>query len=166
MTNDFTIIFIDIDGTLVDDEKNISEETITVLRKLKENGIYIILTSGKPYKSIEAFSKQCFATPYLICSNGAIIKDIEKNIEIFSKELPKEISNHILNCANRHGIFVIATVSGNLVVDKREYGMAPENRDDIILVDSLQEYINSTTFPILKFTVINESKRKLESEMG
>ena len=47
----YKIIFIDIDGTLVDDEKIISEETISVITKLKDMGIYTVLASGKPYRT-------------------------------------------------------------------------------------------------------------------
>lgn len=60
----YKIVFIDIDGTLVDDEKRISTETINLFKELTDKGIHLVLTSGKPYKSIETFSNNVM--PYLI----------------------------------------------------------------------------------------------------
>ena len=35
----YKIIFIDIDGTLVNDEKQVTQRTINTIKKLKEKGI-------------------------------------------------------------------------------------------------------------------------------
>ena len=161
--NKYKIIFIDIDGTLVDDEKIISEATKDVLRKLKDSGIYIVLTSGKPYKSIETFATKCFSTPYLIGSNGAIVKDFIDDLEIFSKKLEKDVATQILKCIKENNLYTMITISGNLISDERDYGMLPENRSEIIIVDSVTDYLKETNNPILKFTVISQDKLKLDS---
>lgn len=54
----YKIIFIDIDGTLVNDEKQVSQRTINTIKRLKEKGIITVLTSGRPYGSIEKYSIQ------------------------------------------------------------------------------------------------------------
>ena len=51
----YKIIFIDIDGTLVNDEKQVTQRTINTIKKLKEKGIITVLTSGRPYGSIDCF---------------------------------------------------------------------------------------------------------------
>lgn len=40
-------IFFDIDGTLCDNNENVPESTVEAIRKLKENGVYIFLCSGR-----------------------------------------------------------------------------------------------------------------------
>lgn len=64
--NNYKIIFIDIDETLMSDDKKVSIENINCIKKLKELGMYAVLTSGRPSCNIEVLSNLCDATPYLI----------------------------------------------------------------------------------------------------
>lgn len=68
MNNEYKIVFIDIDGTLVNDEKIVPEENIKMIQTLKKNGIEVVLASGRPYHSIEKYSTQVGAIPYIIGS--------------------------------------------------------------------------------------------------
>ena len=46
------MIATDIDGTLVDDAKNLSPKTIEVLKKARANGIYVVLCTGRPLSGV------------------------------------------------------------------------------------------------------------------
>ena len=159
--NNYKMIFIDIDGTLVNDEKIISEENISVITKLKEIGIYTVLASGKPYKSIEMFSEKCNAVPYLIGSNGAIVKDFKKDIDIFTKQISYSIANEIHKIIKTNNIYTMVTVDGNLIVEEEKYGMITKNRPEICEVPSIFGYLKSTEKSILKFTIIDGDKEKI-----
>lgn len=161
LENKYKIIFVDIDGTLVDDEKRISEETINIIKNLKENGIFTVLTSGKPYESIRIFSEKCYAVPYLIASNGAIVKDLEKNIDIFNKSIEKDTAIKILNIIKESNIYTMVTISGNLVVDEEKYGVVPKNRPEVIIDKSLQKYFTETDKAIIKFSIIDGDRNKV-----
>lgn len=161
INNTYKIVFIDIDGTLADDEKNISQATVSTIKKLKDIGVYTVLASGKPYKSIEIFSNKCNATPYLIGSNGAIVKDFEKEITIFSKKIELDTAIQILEVIKSYKSYTMVTVSGNLVVEEEKFGMYPPNRPEVIQTDSVLKYLKNTTDPILKFTIIDPDKEKI-----
>ena len=107
----YKMIFIDIDGTLVNDEKQVSQRTIDIIKKLKEKGITTVLTSGRPYKSIEEYSKKCEAMPYLIGSNGAVIRNIEKDEDIFIKSIEKQKVLEILKIIRKHNLYTTITVA-------------------------------------------------------
>lgn len=66
-------IFIDIDGTLRDSNKNLSRNTIEMIRRVGQKGILVVLCSGRPRKYTEDLSRECFASKYIITSNGANI---------------------------------------------------------------------------------------------
>ena len=72
-------IFIDIDGTLRDSNRNLSAKTIETIKKVSEKGILVILCSGRPRKYTEEISRKCFASKYIITSNGGNIYDYEQN---------------------------------------------------------------------------------------
>lgn len=161
LENKYKIVFIDIDGTLVDDEKRISEETVNTIKRLKENNVYTVLTSGKPYESIKLFSEKCYATPYLIGSNGAIVRNFKRNIDIFNKSFEKNTAIKILNMIKECNLYTMVTISGNLVVDEEKYGVVPRNRPEVIIDASLQNYFEETDKPIIKFSIIDGDKNKI-----
>ncbi len=51
------LIAIDCDGTLVGDDYVLHDRTVSVLRSLLKKGHYVILASGRPYRSLEVFVK-------------------------------------------------------------------------------------------------------------
>lgn len=157
----YKIIFIDIDGTLVNDEKQVSKRTINTIKQLKEKGIITVLTSGRPYGSIEKYSIQCDAMPYLIGSNGAITRNVEKNKDIFIKNIEKQKVIEILKIIRKNNLYKTITVSGNIITETQKYGLIPENRPEIIETESLEEYIGEIEKPIIKFSIVDENKEKL-----
>lgn len=52
------LIAIDCDGTLVGDDLVLRERTVFVLRSLLQRGHYVVLASGRPYRSLEPFVKE------------------------------------------------------------------------------------------------------------
>ena len=61
-------IFIDIDGTLRDSNRNLSAKTMETIKKVSEKGILVILCSGRPRKYTEQISREYFASKYIITS--------------------------------------------------------------------------------------------------
>ena len=52
------MVNIDLDGTLLDKEGNVSSRTIETFRKAKEKNIQIVITTGRPLKCAITFSKE------------------------------------------------------------------------------------------------------------
>ena len=71
----YKIIFIDIDGTLRNDRKEITEKTKEAIHKVVEKGIYVVICSGRPGKYVEEISKEALASSYVIGCNGGEIYD-------------------------------------------------------------------------------------------
>lgn len=49
-----TLVASDLDGTLLDNKKQVSKENVEAIRKLKENGIMFGIASGRPVETIMA----------------------------------------------------------------------------------------------------------------
>lgn len=162
MNNKYKIVFIDIDGTLVNDEKIVPEENIKMIKALKKNGTEVVLASGRPYHSIEKYSKQVGAIPYIIGSNGGIVANFINDSKIFSTNIEKSIALKILELIRNNKIYCTITISGNLMVEDEQYSITRENRNELILVTSLQEYLETNIGPIIKFSLIDDTKEKLQ----
>ena len=156
------IVFIDIDGTLADDNKNISVEDIESIKKIRAKGVHVCLTSGKPAKSIQRFSELCGAWPYAISSTGAFVCNMETNEVIYCNNIEKNIAITILKIVEKYNTYKMVTISGDLIVDERKFGMYKPNRPEAIEVRSILEYIQNNQGDILQFSIIDESIDKLK----
>lgn len=72
--SDVRVIFVDIDGTLYDHQhKRFDKSGIKALKKARKNGVKVIISSGRPYRSIEMLGT-FKRVPYdgYVCANGGI----------------------------------------------------------------------------------------------
>lgn len=81
------IIFIDIDGTLTDSNKQLHSANIEAIKKVTDKNIYVVLCSGRTNQYVCDFSKKTNASNYVICCNGAFIYDYKNDKDIFSSKL-------------------------------------------------------------------------------
>lgn len=73
--NDIHLIAIDLDGTLLDDDKTIPPSTIEVIKEIQAKGIYVTLASSRPFCSVVPYARQLGISLPLITHGGAYIAD-------------------------------------------------------------------------------------------
>lgn len=89
---------IDLDGTLFDKDKNISEENIKAIKKARELGCKIVIASGRPFCGVLPVLLKLGLTTnddYVICYNGAKILNVGLNKEIYMCTLNQNDFNKI-----------------------------------------------------------------------
>ena len=111
-------IFIDIDGTLRDSNRNLSAKTIEIIKKVTKKRIFVILCSGRPRKYTEQISRECFASPYIITSSGGNIYDYEQNKTLYVNKMNKEAIIKLYKIANPEDVRFIMNVGEGRVVNK------------------------------------------------
>ena len=85
------LVAVDMDGTLLHNDKSISDYTINVLRKIVEKGILLVPASGRPLNGMKAaVLNNVKGIKYAICSNGAMLMDIQKEKSISETGIPIE----------------------------------------------------------------------------
>ncbi|WP_088013555.1 Cof-type HAD-IIB family hydrolase [Gottfriedia acidiceleris] len=68
-----SFIAIDLDGTLLNNENEISEENINAIKFAGENGIEIVISTGRAYFDVQKICEGSKLSPYVIGTNGATI---------------------------------------------------------------------------------------------
>lgn len=61
-------VFIDIDETLTNSQREVTEKTKLEIKKCVENGVKIILTSGRSRREAMDFQEQIGTSPYIVSS--------------------------------------------------------------------------------------------------
>lgn len=101
------ILFTDLDGTLLNDKKEITPFTRQALDKWHRAGHRLVLCSGRPLPSILEVKDSLFpddADMYLIGFNGGLIYDCAQKRVISRTSLPLSLTAEILRSADACGI--------------------------------------------------------------
>ena len=70
------LISLDLDGTLLNSKKEISQRNIEALKVCAEKGIEIVPTTGRTVDGIPDFIKGLPGVHYAITTNGSVIADL------------------------------------------------------------------------------------------
>ncbi|MEI0531636.1 Cof-type HAD-IIB family hydrolase [Brachyspira pilosicoli] len=96
MNNNIKLIATDLDGTLLNDAAEITDYNKTILRKLIDNGIEVVIATGRPIFSMNFYYKELDNNSESIVFNGAMVVDKKFNC-IFTNPLKKDIAEKIIN---------------------------------------------------------------------
>lgn len=84
------LMAFDLDGTLLDDAKNLPGENKAALEAAAAKGIHIVTATGRIYKAVPAFLRELPFTRYYILCNGACVYDAETGETIVRNEIDPE----------------------------------------------------------------------------
>ena len=71
----YKMVVLDLDGTLLDDKKQISKKNTDMLNKLNKKGIEIVIATGRNYYMAKTLTDSIKSVePVILANNGAIIR--------------------------------------------------------------------------------------------
>ena len=76
----YKLVLIDIDDTLLNDSREISPDTKTIIKKAQERNVTISLATGRMYVSARQIADEIGGNIPLITYQGALIKDLDGNV--------------------------------------------------------------------------------------
>ncbi|RNB86972.1 Cof-type HAD-IIB family hydrolase [Brevibacillus fluminis] len=82
----YKIVFFDIDGTLVNDDKHIPQDTIEAIRKLKEQQVEVVIATGRAPYYFTHIAKECGIDSF-VCFNGSYV--VYKGKPIYARHIPQ-----------------------------------------------------------------------------
>ena len=94
------VIIMDIDGTLTNEDKVISENTKNKLKELQSQGAVLVLASGRPTRGLMHFAKELEMDKHnglLVSFNGARVTDCETGNILFDQTMSVDTCKAVLN---------------------------------------------------------------------
>lgn len=73
MTKEIKLVALDMDGTLLNDDLEVSEENAQAIKQAIHEGVDVVLATGRPMAMVESFSKDLDLPSYLVTVNGGEI---------------------------------------------------------------------------------------------
>lgn len=83
----YKLIALDMDGTLLNDEKQISTANFNAIQQARKNGVKVVLASGRPLVGIKRYLKELnliSKDEYAVAFNGALVQSSE-GTEVISR---------------------------------------------------------------------------------
>lgn len=103
------ILFTDLDGTLLNDDKQVSEGNRVAIQRLLDAGHYLVVSTGRPTKSaFKVVQRLGLTMPgcYMLSYNGGTIFDCSKQEIRSERTLPIEFVRHLFQEAKKCGLHV------------------------------------------------------------
>ena len=102
--NDIRIIALDLDGTLLDSEKRLSEVNRAALERAAERGALIVPTTGRFFGMMPPAVRDLPFVRYAITINGAQVYDRETDTAIVRDEIPLDMALGVMEVLDRFDV--------------------------------------------------------------
>ena len=170
----YKLVAIDLDGTMLDSYGMVTENTKNTIKKVEEQGVEVVIASGRPIDSIKTIAKEIESKNYFIAGNGAIVYDVKKDEIIYEKTMSKEKVLEIIKICEENSISYNVYTEQEILATSLKYNVLyyhKENlkieeskRTKINIVNNMYEYIkDKEDARFLKITICDESKSVFNS---
>lgn len=156
-TNGYRIrmIGLDMDGTLLTTEKELTEHTREVLREAIDRGVVVLPATGRPLTGIPEEVLKFPGVRYAVASNGARIVDLKENRVIYEDLVPYETGRRVLEICSRYDSMLEIYYDG--------VGYAEEEKlkhlDEYVPRLPMARYIASSRRPVADVRAMHEERK-------
>jgi Cof subfamily protein (haloacid dehalogenase superfamily) len=96
-----TVIASDVDGTLLDDDENVSPRTRAAVRAAVESGAQFVIATGRPPRWVQPVVDALGFAPMAVCANGAVIYDPSTDRIVSARTLSTDALGELAEIATR-----------------------------------------------------------------
>ena len=97
------VIICDLDQTLLNSNKQISQNDLEALRATQDKGIFITICSGRIFTMLGTYVRDLEIKGPLISTNGAAIIDTRDRKLLWSRPVDRKIAFEIMDYAKQQG---------------------------------------------------------------
>jgi len=102
--NDILIIALDLDGTLLDSQKRLSERNRAALARVAERGVLVVPTTGRFFGMMPPAVRDLPFVRYAITINGAQVYDRVTDTALVRDEIPLDMAIRVMETLDRHDV--------------------------------------------------------------
>ena len=131
-------IILDIDGTLYNSQKMISERTKKALLDIQNRGTKLVLASGRPISNMEHIMHELEMDKHhglLVAYNGASVMDCETKEIVYNKTMSALEAKSVLNHLKNFNLIPMIAHEGVMYVNDVFSGMIQYNGKQINIIE-------------------------------
>lgn len=116
----YKLLVLDVDGTLLNDEREISKRTLAALLKVQQMGVRIVLASGRPTYGLMPLTKTLELGNYggfVLSYNGCQIIKAQNGEILFERRINPEMLPYLEKKARKNGFAIFTYHDDTLITD-------------------------------------------------
>jgi Cof subfamily protein (haloacid dehalogenase superfamily) len=167
----YKLFVADMDGTLLNDDKKLSDKNIQAIKKLQDFGIKFAVATGRHDSMIKSYLKHLDLHVPVISCNGAIVREPFSDQIFLSEALPQEQSLKVIDmCKERNADFHIyghESIFGEKLNHKMLYyhnlnkSLPSEEQTKLVKVPDCKDAVLNDSEPLYKFLIISDRNKDL-----
>lgn len=167
----YKLICIDMDGTLLNDEKTVSERSIRTIKDAVEKGVRVAVCTGRLFTSADYYANLIGSKIPVIAANGAYIREKDENRIIYKSPLSIEQCRKILKIVKKFDMYPHfntpeAVLTEKMVYTSQGYAEAnktlpPDRQIKIEVISDWEETFKKYEENIMKCIIADKDADKL-----
>ena len=135
----YKLFACDLDGTLLDDNSNVSKDNFDAIEQMTKDGIEFALCTGRTFYEIPQSLRDFQSIRYIIYSDGSVIYDKKKNKNVYEHYIDMQTLIRLYNLLSSYDTMIEfyenkepKTDKSKLNINSYHYYKIDENYIDVI----------------------------------
>lgn len=154
----YDLIAFDMDGTLLDSQKKIRQDSLDSIHEAVEAGKIVTLSTGRCLPELRAYEKEMADIQYFICMSGALVYSNKEKKPIVTTSIPEDMVDKILKVSEEEDLMIHllsweSVVEADKVANIERYHMGPYKKSYescCILAEDLRKWYRENPCPVFK----------------
>lgn len=119
----YKLIVLDLDGTLTNSKKEITPRNRETLIRMQEQGIRLVLASGRPTYGIVPLANELRMNEFggfILSYNGGEIINWETQEMVYENVLPNEVVPMLYECARTHQLSILTYDGAEIITENSQ----------------------------------------------
>ena len=172
MNMKYKVLALDLDGTLTNSQKKITPRTKETLIKAQQQGLKIILASGRPPFGIKPIAEELELKKYggyILAFNGGAVIDCSTGETIMQQTLDTNLYPYLYSKGNTNDFNILSYLGDDIACEDidDEY-VRYEARLNGMGLHKVNNFLEEIDFPEPKFLIVGNPDKlaRLEEEIG
>ena len=167
----YKLICIDIDGTLLRDDKKLSKRNIDAIKAATNKGVHVAISTGRIFPSANYYADLIGVKSPVIASNGAYIKNSSEDKVIYEKPMNLEKTIRIIEILREYKLRPHFNTPSKILTEDLEFSnkvyskmnevLSENNKVDIELVDTWENALKKYEHKVLKGIIVDKDINKI-----
>lgn len=167
------LIAVDLDGTLLKDDKTISKRTINTIKKIRKHGHHVMIATGRPFRASSLYYQHLDLDTPIVNYNGAYVHHPkDETWGIFHSPMELNVAQQIIDTCNTYNINnIMAQVKDNVFLQSHDETIMEyiSFGNPIIETGNIREKLKDNPTSILihpKIEEVDRIRQQLTKEVG